>query len=352
VSERLVLGIESSCDETAAAIVDEHRRVRSSVVASQHDLHEQYAGVVPELASRAHLERLVPVVRAACSEAGVRLHDLDAIAVGHAPGLIGSLLVGVSAAKALAWSLDKPLIGVHHVLAHVHAAALDAPELELPAVGLVASGGHTHVFKLSEHGEARVLAWTIDDAVGEAFDKAGTMLRAGYPGGPAVERLARGGDASVIDLPIGRPRDGGFSFSGLKTALLYALRGQPRRVDGATVFPRELDDVEPQRRRDLAAAFQQAAVAGLRRGLGVAMDDAGPVACLVAGGGVIANAAVRAMLESVAMERSLPLRLPPELLCVDNAAMIAGLGVVDLCAGRAADLSLQAMARAPLGAVS
>ena len=245
MSERLVLGIESSCDETAAAIVDEHRHVRSSVVASQHDLHAQYAGVVPELASRAHVERIVPVVREACSEAGLQLQDLDAVAVGHAPGLIGSLLVGVSAAKALAWSLGIPLLGVHHVLAHVHAAALDAPPLDMPAIGLVASGGHTHVFALDEMGNTQLLAWTIDDAIGEAFDKAGTMLRAGYPGGPAVERLAQGGNAHVMDLPIGRPREGGFSFSGLKTALLYALRGQPRRIDGVTVFPRDLDAVEP-----------------------------------------------------------------------------------------------------------
>ena len=346
-----MLGIESSCDETAAAIVDEHRHVRSSVVASQHDLHAQYAGVVPELASRAHVERIVPVVREACSEAGLQLQDLDAVAVGHAPGLIGSLLVGVSAAKALAWSLGIPLLGVHHVLAHVHAAALDAPPLDMPAIGLVASGGHTHVFALDETGNTQLLAWTIDDAIGEAFDKAGTMLRAGYPGGPAVERLAQGGNAHVMDLPIGRPREGGFSFSGLKTALLYALRGQPRRIDGVTVFPRDLDAVEPQRRCDLAAAFQRAAVAGLRRGLCHALDAASDVTCLVAGGGVIANATVREMLTAVAQERSLTLRIPPVALCVDNAAMIAGLGIVELCAGRSSDLSLQSMARAPLKAV-
>lgn len=340
-----VLGIESSCDETAAAIVDEHRRVRSNIVASQHDLHARFAGVVPELASRAHLERLVPVIREACSRAGVRLQDIDAVAVGHAPGLIGSLLVGVSAAKAIAWSLGVPLLGVHHIMAHLHAATLDEEALDLPAVGLVASGGHTHVYELDASGRTRTLAWTIDDAIGEAFDKAGAMLRAGYPGGPAVEALAREGNDAAVDLPIGRPREGGFSFSGLKTALLYALRGQPRRVDGQTVFPRELDDVDDAVRRDMAASFQRAAIAGLRQGLEAALDQAGALRCLLAGGGVIANASVRRMLEEVALQRGVPLRIPPVELCMDNAAMIAGAGVADLEAGRSCDLTLQAAAR-------
>ena len=345
----LILGIESSCDETAAAIVDGNRQVRSSIVASQHDLHKRYAGVVPELASRAHLERIVPVVREACSRAGVALSDLDAVAVGHAPGLIGSLLVGVSAAKALAWSLEVPLVGVHHVLAHLHAAALDNDQLQIPAVGLVASGGHTHVYALDGPCTARLLAWTIDDAIGEAFDKAGTMLRAGYPGGPGVEQMARLGDPTGIDLPIGRPKEGGFSFSGLKTALLYALRGQPSRVDGVTVFPRDLDDIDAATRRNMAASFQHAAVKGLRRGLEKAIHLTQDATCLVAGGGVISNACVRAMLLDVAREHGLVLRLPQPAYCIDNAAMIAGLGLEQVNAGRVDDLSLQAMARQTLG---
>jgi N6-L-threonylcarbamoyladenine synthase len=345
----LILGIESSCDETAAAIVDGDRVVRSSIVASQHDLHERYAGVVPELASRAHLERMVPVVREACTQAGVAMGDLDAIAVGNAPGLIGSLLVGVSAAKALAWSLNVPVVGVHHVLAHLHAAALDDVNLSLPGVGLVASGGHTHVYALDEPCRARLLAWTIDDAIGEAFDKAGTMLRAGYPGGPAVERMAAEGDPSGIQLPIGRPKEGGFSFSGLKTALLYALRGQPKRVDGVTVFPRHLDDIDPTTRRNMAAAFQLAAIKGLRRGLEAAMLQVPDAVCLIAGGGVIANSPVRAMLLEVAQAHGLELRLPQQGYCVDNAAMIAALGIEYVKAGRVDALSLQAKARQPLG---
>ena len=202
----LILGIETSCDETAAAIVDATMQVRSNVVASQHELHERYSGVVPELASRAHLERLVPVVQSALEEASVGWDDLDAVAVGHAPGLIGSLLVGVSAAKALAWSLGIDLIGVHHVLAHLHAAELNAEPVPLPAIGLVASGGHTHVYHFDEHWRGTLLASTIDDAIGEAFDKAGTMLRAGYPGGPAVEAMAQSGDPLSHELPIGRPK--------------------------------------------------------------------------------------------------------------------------------------------------
>ncbi|MCH2137668.1 MAG: tRNA (adenosine(37)-N6)-threonylcarbamoyltransferase complex transferase subunit TsaD [Phycisphaerales bacterium] len=348
----LMLGIESSCDETAAAVVDGDRCVRSSIVASQHDLHEVYAGVVPEVASRAHLECISPVIRQACRDAGVALQDIDAIAVGNAPGLIGSLLVGTSAAKALAWSLGVPLIGVHHVLAHLHAAALDAPPLPLPAVGLVASGGHTHVYRLDDDGTANALTWTIDDAIGEAFDKAGTMLRAGYPGGPAVEALAATGDGTGIDLPIGRPKAGGFSFSGLKTALLYALRGQPRRVDGTTVFPRELDDVPSEVRANHAAAFQSAAVAGLERGLRAALNDAGEFGALIAGGGVIANTAVRSMLERVASDAQVPLRLPTRAYCVDNAAMIAGAGLAQFERGHHADLHLQALARLTLGVSS
>ncbi len=344
----LVLALESSCDETAAALIDGDRAVRSSIVASQHDLHERYAGVVPEVASRSHLEHITPVLRAACRAAKVTLGDVDAVAVGHAPGLIGSLLVGVSAAKALAWSLGVPLVGVHHVAAHLHAASLDDEPLPYPCVGLVASGGHTHVYGLQDPARTRLLAWTIDDAIGEAFDKAGTMLRAGYPGGPAVEALAATGDRTGINLPIGRPKAGGFSFSGLKTALLYALRGQPRRIDGQTVFPRNLDDIADTTRANHAAAFQYAAVAGLRWGLERCLDEH-PAQSLVAGGGVIANTAVRKMLEALTRDRGMSLRLAPSRWCMDNAAMIGAAGIALLEQGCTSDLGLQAKARLPLG---
>ncbi len=345
----LILGIETSCDESAAAVTDGPRLVRSSVVATQHDLHERYAGVVPEIASRAHLERLTPVISEALREAGITLNDLDAVAVGNAPGLIGSLLVGVSAAKALAWSLDIPLVGVHHLLAHLHGPALDDDPLAFPAVSLLASGGHTAIYQQTGSLEASLLGSTIDDAVGEAFDKAATMLEAGYPGGPAVQTLAALGDALAVDLPIsalGKDRLD-FSFAGLKTALLYAIRGTPTGRGRASVFPRSISDCNPGRRADLAASFQRCAVEALIRGVERALDrhDA---ASVCGGGGVLANSLLRSRLEEVASTRGLPLRIPPMKYCIDNAAMIAGLGSIMLESGRGAGLDLQAAPRAPI----
>ena len=190
----LILGIESSCDETAAAVVRDGCEVMSNVVATQHDLHERYSGVVPEIASRAHLERILPVIKDCLSDAGVKLDELDAIAVGHEPGLIGSLLVGLGAAKALAWSTGLPLIGVNHVWAHLWSPCLNNDPIEFPAIGLVASGGHTALYLLKGPTQMEVIGSTIDDAIGEAFDKAATILEAGYPGGPAIESLATQGD--------------------------------------------------------------------------------------------------------------------------------------------------------------
>jgi len=198
----LILGIETSCDETAAAVVEGGVDVRSNIVATQHDLHRIYAGVVPEIASRAHLERILPVVRQAVREATVQFADLDAIAVGHRPGLIGSLLVGVSAAKGLAWALDRPLIGVDHILAHLHAPELSGASIDYPALGLVVSGGHTSMYRLRDPLGINLLGRTIDDAVGEAYDKAATILDVGYPGGPAIDALAQRGDDRAHDLPV------------------------------------------------------------------------------------------------------------------------------------------------------
>ncbi|MHC5004547.1 MAG: tRNA (adenosine(37)-N6)-threonylcarbamoyltransferase complex transferase subunit TsaD, partial [Planctomycetota bacterium] len=213
----LVLGIETSCDETAAAVVAGGRDVLSNVIATQHDLHAEYAGVVPEIASRAHVERILPVVRRAVKEAGVAYADLEAVAVGHRPGLIGSLLVGVSAAKALAWSLGVPIVGVDHIVAHLYAGLLDAPPAPAPALGLVVSGGHTSLLLLDDPLAPRVLGRTLDDAIGEAYDKAAAMLGLGYPGGPAVDRLAAEGDDRAVDLPVSLlgPDSLDFSFSGL-----------------------------------------------------------------------------------------------------------------------------------------
>ncbi|HCA38546.1 MAG TPA: tRNA (adenosine(37)-N6)-threonylcarbamoyltransferase complex transferase subunit TsaD [Phycisphaerales bacterium] len=349
----LILGIETSCDESAAAVTEGPRTVRSSVVATQHDLHERYAGVVPELASRAHLERLMPVIEEALHEAGITLRDLDAIAVGHAPGLIGSLLVGVAAAKSLAWSLGVPLIGVHHLLAHLHAPALDDEPIAFPAIALIASGGHTAVYRQEDTLNAELLGSTIDDAVGEAFDKAAVLLEAGYPGGPAIERLAAEGDDRAIDLPVTRLRGErfGFSFAGLKTALLYAARGHPVGRGRASRFPREVADLEPKARADLAASFQRAAVDALLLGVEDVMQR-DSVTSLCGGGGVLANTLLRAKLSTCAAQHHATLRIPPMRYCIDNAAMIAGLGAYMLERGQTTSLDLQAVARLPIGAGS
>lgn len=342
----IVLGIESSCDETAAAVVEDGTRIRSNVIASQTDLHAEYAGVVPEIASRAHAERMLPVVRRALREADIERTDIDAIAVGNRPGLIGALLVGVSAAKALAWSLRVPLIGVDHVHAHLYSGCLDRPEPAMPALGLVVSGGHTSIYLCRTLEAPQRLGATIDDAVGEAFDKAAAILGVPFPGGPNLDALAQTGDDRALDLPISRlsPDSLDLSFSGLKTALLYAVRGTPRpKADGGG-YERDHTDLSDQQRRDAAASFQRAAVGAVMLKLGRALDhlEGADVRTLLAGGGVTANSRLRAELEAFAAERDLDLRLPPPSLCVDNAAMIAGLGCRLLQAGQADDVTLGA----------
>ncbi len=340
----LVLGIESSCDETAAAVVAGGRDVRSNVVFTQHQLHARYAGVVPEIASRAHLERILPVVNEAVVEAGVDLDELDAIAVGHRPGLIGSLLVGTAAAKALAWALDVPLVPVDHVHAHLAAGGLDAEPPALPALGLVVSGGHTSLFAVEAPFTCRTIGRTIDDAVGEAYDKAATILGLGYPGGPAVDAAAARGDDRVRDLPVADLGGDGldFSFSGLKTALRYAVSGPPIGRGRDVRYERDLSDLSPDHVDDLAACFQRAAVTAIMRGLRRALDRRPDVRTLLVGGGVSANARLRTELRELAGDRGLDLRLPPPAYCLDNAAMIAGLGAIRLAEGRTADLSLSA----------
>ncbi len=348
----LILGIETSCDETAAAIVRDGDVVMSSVIASQHDLHAEFRGVVPEIASRAHAEQITPVIQAALRDAGVTLGDITAVAVGNRPGLIGSLLVGVAAAKALAWSLSKPLIAVDHVHAHLYAGLLRMPgeaapspplDATYPALGLVVSGGHTAVYSCESPTRIARLGATIDDAMGEAFDKVAAILDLGYPGGPALDRLASSPDANdrAFDLPISRlGRESlNFSFSGLKTAVLYAARGVPAR-DGS--FPREAAALSDDQRRDLAASFQRAAVESIILKLGRVIESNAGVRALLVGGGVSANSRLRASLEAFAAKHGIHLSLPPLSLCVDNAAMIAGLAHHHLLGGDLADLHLQA----------
>jgi N6-L-threonylcarbamoyladenine synthase len=344
-----VLGIESSCDETAAAVV-EGSRVLSSVVATQHDLHAEYGGVVPEIASRAHEEHILPVSRRAVKDAGIELTGLGAIAVGHRPGLVGSLLVGLSAAKALAWSLGVPLIGVDHVHAHLTAAALDAEPLAFPALGLVVSGGHTTLYKMASDTELSRLGGTIDDAAGEAYDKVATILGLGHPGGPLVDKLAcePGADGHMFDFPIGLMQKDNlnFSFSGVKTSVLYAVRGRPNppTLPGKEPIvlppPPEMTD---QRKRDIAASFQRCVCAALLRKTEAAWERHGPFRSIVVGGGVSANSRLRREMGELGGRLGVPVRVPPMKYCVDNAAMIAGLGVKLLEAGRQDDLTLAAV---------
>lgn len=343
----LVLGIESSCDETAASAVEDGRAVRSSVVSSQHEIHEEYGGVVPELASRAHAERITGVVEQAIADAGCELSDLDAIAVGHRPGLIGALLVGVSAAKALSWSLGVPLVGVDHVRAHLWAGLLDT-ELRLdevyPALGLVISGGHTAMFECASPDELGKLGGTIDDAVGEAYDKAAAILGLGHPGGPLVDKLAssEGANERAVDFPVSRlGKDSlDFSFSGLKTSLLYQVRGVP---GPSGKFPNEKGELNEQQIHDLCASFQRAAsraiVLKLERSLEAMQTKP---KSLVVGGGVSANSRIRRELASLADRYGLRLVVPAMSYCVDNAAMIAGLGFHRLQQGKPDDLTLRA----------
>lgn len=335
----LTLGIETSCDETAAAIVEDGVCVRSSVVASQHDLHAEYGGVVPEIASRAHVERIVPIVRLALDGARVSPGDIGSIGVGHRPGLIGPLLVGVSAAKSLAWTLGVPLIGVDHVHAHLYAGLLGADRPAFPAIGLVVSGGHSSIYRMDSPTTLARLGATIDDAVGEAFDKAATVLGLEHPGGPNLERLAKGGDPEAHKLPISRlGKDSlDFSFSGLKTAMLYAVRGRP---DAGGNFPRTHADLSEQAKRDLAASFQHACVSAIMLKLGRASDANPDCRTLLTGGGVTANTTLRDALRAFADERGLDLRLPEMRFCVDNGAMIAGLAHERLRAGLQDDLTL------------
>lgn len=342
----VILGLESSCDETAAAVVEAGVRVRSNVIASQDELHAEFGGVVPEIASRAHAERLTPVVRAALDEAGVTLADLDAVAVGHRPGLIGSLLVGVAAAKALAWALGVPLVGVDHVHAHLYAGALDAPAPpDFPAVGLVVSGGHTAIYRLGSWLDVARLGATIDDAVGEAFDKAAAVLGLPYPGGPRLDALAQTGDDRAHDFPVSRLDSGSldFSYSGLKTAVLYAVRGTPIRDAGEPRFPRDYTALSERDKADLAASFQRAAIDAVLLKLRRALEGEGDARALLVGGGVSANSRLREALPGLAREFGLDLRLPAMRYCLDNAAMIAGLAHHRLAAGAADDLTLRAV---------
>ena len=363
----LILGLETSCDETAASVVRDGERVLSNVVASQHDLHERYQGVVPEIASRAHLENIWPVVESGLQKANINFDQLDAIAVGNRPGLIGSLIVGVAAAKALSWSLQKPLIGIDHVQAHLYAAALTtanntpqhkAPQnqsassqpAQFPALGLVVSGGHTTLYLMNSPHQIQPIGRTIDDAVGEAYDKAAVILKLGYPGGPKLDKLARTGNPEAHTLPRSMLKPGSldFSFSGLKTALLYAVRGHPIGKGKNATFKRDAEDLTAEQIADLAASFQAAAIDAvirkLKRAVNQLRKDDTQIKSLIIGGGVSANSHLRERAADFARRYQLSLHLPELAYTQDNAAMIAGLANSYYEMGEFDDLNLPAIA--------
>ena len=334
----LVLGVESSCDETAAAVVRAGKDVLSSVVVSQAPEHARYGGVVPEIAGRSHLREILPVIDRALQQAGVGLEDLEGVAVTSHPGLIGSLLVGLSAAKALAWARDLPLACIDHVEAHVYSAAMERARSPYPCLALVVSGGHTALYRAVSPLELSRIASTRDDAAGEAFDKVAHLLGLGYPGGPAVARLAEQGDPRRYAFPRYRPREGAaFSFSGLKTAVLYHLRGQDALAP--TPPPEAIPD-----RADVAASFQEAVVDSLvEPTVAAALEQ-----CLehvLVTGGVACNARLREKMAEAASAAGLDCVFPSPAYCTDNAAMVAGLGYHHLQAGRFAPLDADASAR-------
>jgi N6-L-threonylcarbamoyladenine synthase len=299
----MILGIETSCDETAAALVTEEGEIRSNVVSSQAELHARYGGVVPEVASRRHLELVSPVVQEALAKADAGLDDVESVAVTQGPGLIGALLVGLSAAKAFAWARGLPLVPVDHLHGHVASLYLAPDPVEPPFLCLLASGGHTLLLEVRDHAGYRVLGTSIDDAAGEAFDKGARLLGLGYPGGAAIDRLAQDGDPEAFSFPVARLEGLDFSFSGLKTALLYKVR--------------DLGDEAESRTADLAASYQEAIVRALAEQTARAAEEEGLETIAVVGG-VAANSALRAALPGA--------RFAPLALCTDNAAMIASAG--------------------------
>jgi N6-L-threonylcarbamoyladenine synthase len=328
-----LLAIESSCDETAAAVIDSDRRSLGEGVASQDDLHRRFGGVVPEIASRAHVRAILPVIDEALRRANLRLAELDAVAVTTEPGLVGSLLVGLTAAKTLAMALGVPLVAVNHVHAHLYACRLTAGVEVFPAVGLVVSGGHTNLYDCRSLVDYELLGSTRDDAAGEAFDKAAAILGLEYPGGPSIERAARNGRAAVIAFPrsLLEPGSLDFSFSGLKTALLYAVRGQPRSAQPSV-------PLTPQRRDDLAAAFQAAVVDVLAEKCRRALESTGRRRLLI-GGGVAANQRLRERLVEVVGAIPAEVHFAAREYCTDNAAM-AALAWEALEQGRTAPLEI------------
>ena len=327
----LILGIESSCDETSVAVVQDGRKVLSNIISSQIEEHRKFGGVVPEIASRKHIEVINVVIQEALDQAGVGFKDLDAIGVTYGPGLVGALLVGISTAKALAFALDKPLIGVHHIEGHISANYLEHQHLKPPYVCLVASGGHSHIVQVKDYNEFTVLARTRDDAAGEAFDKIARVLGLGYPGGPLIDKLAKEGNPQAIQFPKASFDDGSldFSFSGVKTAVMNYIHKLEQRQ-------------EDYNKADIAASFQRAVVEVLVENTIIAARNVRANVITLAGG-VAANSLLRNYLTKEAEKNNMKVYYPSPVLCTDNGAMIASAAYYEYKAGKRAKLDLNAV---------
>lgn len=332
-----ILAIESSCDETAAAVVEDGRKVLSNVISSQIDIHTLYGGVVPEIASRKHTERINNVVEQALSEAGMTLSQVDAVAVTYGPGLVGALLVGVAHAKALAYGAGKPLIGVHHIEGHISANYIENLDLEPPFLCLVVSGGHTHLVRVADYGEYEILGRTHDDAAGEAFDKVARAIGLGYPGGPKIDKLSKEGNPKAIAFPKGQIADSpyDFSFSGVKSAVLNYLNQSA--MQGIEINP-----------ADVAASFQQSVVEVLVEKTMAAVKNTG-MKKLALAGGVASNSAIRAGMEAACEKAGIKLYRPSPILCTDNAAMIGAAAYYEFKKGVQHGLDLNAVPNLQLG---
>ena len=333
----LILAIESSCDETAAAVVKNGREVLSNVIFSQIDLHTVYGGVVPEIASRKHIDKINQVIEEALQKAGVTLQDLSAIAVTYGPGLVGALLVGVSAAKAIAFATGLPLIGVHHIEGHISANYIANPSLEPPFVCLVVSGGHTHLVSVKDYGEYEILGRTRDDAAGEAFDKVARAIGLGYPGGPKIDKISKEGNPEAVRFPRAKVGDGeyDFSFSGLKSAVLNYLNGCQMKGEEIHVA-------------DVAASFQQAVIDVLVGHSMDAIDKYGLDKFAIAGG-VASNGSLRKAFEEACEKKNVEFFLPPPILCTDNAAMIGAAAYYEYIKGVRHGYDLNAVPNLKLG---
>jgi len=316
----IILGIETSCDETSAALVEDGNKVHSNIVASQQDLHSKFGGVVPEIACRAHTETIITVIDKAVTEANIKMSEIDAISIANTPGLIGALLIGLTAAKTLSWVLKKPLITVNHLHAHIYASKIENENIDYPAISLVVSGGHTSLFLTHDETDYESIGGTIDDAAGEAFDKVGKILGLGYPAGPEIDAIAQTGNEKAIQFPRSYLKKGSldFSFSGIKTAVLYHCMGQNSKNTS------EIPKLTDQEIADVAASFQEAVVDVLVDKTIFAANKFSSKSIII-GGGVACNSRLRQKLTDAAKRRNIPLFYPSKKLCMDNAAMVAGL---------------------------